>query len=260
MLHLFAQASGSSATNAIIAVAVIVAGFTLGSIAAAITRQLTSSASRPEAIRSSAAPLATLAFSVILIVALVIALGIVNSSALDQLSSDLVTFLPRVLSAAIVLILGNVVGAIVETGVARSLGHVSAELRERVPRVIKLAITGFAVVIAANQLGVDTTIIIVAVAALFFSVGLAAALLAGLGGRGIAERIAAGRALRQVLEIGDRISTSNVTGTIVSIGSTTTQVDLDSGEVVLIPNDDVLGTALRVEATSADESTPEIEG
>ena len=84
-----------------------------------------------------------------------------------QLSRDLVTFLPRALSAAIVLIMGNIVGALAETGVERSLGHVSPELRRRVPSLVKYGVTGFAVIIAANQLGIDTTIITVAVAAIF---------------------------------------------------------------------------------------------
>ncbi len=257
-MTVIAQVSDSSATNAVIAVLVIVSGFVLGSIAAAIARRVSSSERRRDAVRTSAPAIATLAFSVILIVALVVALGVVNSAALDQLTTDLVSFLPRALSAAIVLILGNVIGALAETGVARSLGHVAEDVRTRVPTLVKYAVTGFAVVIAANQLGVDTTIILVAVAALFFSVGLAAALLAGLGGRKIAERIAAGRALRQVLESGDQITTSSFSGTIVTIGSTTTQIDTPAGDVVLVPNEEVLGSAVRVDSTGPDEGPSEI--
>ncbi len=240
--------------NALIAVAVIVAAFVLGSIAAAVVRRIASDDKRPEVVQTSSGALATLAFSLMLIVGLVIALGIVNREALDQLSRDLVTFLPRALSAAIVLILGNIVGALAETGVERSLGHVSPELRRRVPALVKYAVMGFAVIIASNQLGIDTTIITVAVAAIFFSVGLAAALLAGLGGRPVAEQIAAGRALRQLLEVGDTVELADISGTVSAIGSTTTQIDASDGSV-FVPNAEVLASRLAV--TPADNQSNE---
>ncbi len=249
-MHLLAQ---SSDTNAIVALVVIAAGFVLGSLAAAAVRRFASSEKRPEAVQTSAGALATLAFSVILIIALVSALGVISSTALDQLSTDVVTFLPRLLSAAIVLIIGNIVGALVETGVARSLGHVSAELRDRLPALVKWAITGFAVVIAANQLGVDTTIILVIVASLTFGIALSLALLAGLGGRPIAEQVAAGRALRRDLVVGDTIRFGSIHGEISAIGSTSTQIT-SVNEVVLVPNIDLLSGQLEViETASASE-------
>ena len=237
--------------DALIAIAVIVGAFVIGSIAASIARRFATAEERPEAIQASSGAIATLALSVSLIIGLVIALGIVSSEALDQLSSDLVTFLPKVLSAAIVLIMGNIVGAVAETGVERGLGHVSPELRRRVPAVIKYAITGFAVIIAANQLGIDTTIITVVVASIFFSVGLAAALLAGLGGRRVAEQIAAGRALRQLIEVGDTVVIGDLEGSVSAIGSTTTQITHSAG-VLFVPNGEVLDS--RLEITPADET------
>ena len=240
-------------TNALVALIVIIVGLVLGSLSAALARRIAGHDSRPEAVRTSAGAIATLAFSLILIAALVIALGIVQETALDQLSTDVVQFLPRALSAAIVLILGNIIGAVAETGVARSLGHVSPEIRRRVPVLVKYAITGFALVIAATQLGVDTTIILVAVASLFFSVALSAALLAGLGGRPVAEQIAAGRALRQELNIGDTVRVGTTEGEVSAIGSTATQIT-GANKVTLIPNTELLtGTIEVVQAAPAME-------
>ena len=240
-MFVFAQTSG---TDVIIALVVIVAGFVLGSIVAAITRKLTSGASR-ETISASAGALATLGFSVILIVALVAALGIVNSAALEQLGTDVALFMPRLLSAAIVLIVGNIVGALVETGVERSLGHVSAELRQRVPSLVKWTIQGFVLVIAANQLGIDTTIITVVVASVFFGIALALALLAGLGGRGVAEQVAAGRALRRELSVGDIVRLGDLQGEVSAIGSTSTQITSHQ-DIVFIPNTEILESPIEI--------------
>jgi len=258
---MLAQDDGLNWTDAtaLIALLVIIAGLTLGSIAAAITRRVASGENRPEAVRSSVGALSTLAFSVILIVALVIALGIVNSEALDQLSRDLVSFMPKALSAAIMLILGNVVGSIAETGVARSLGHVAPEVRNRVPALVKWGVLGFAIVIAANQLSIDTTIIIVAVASVFFSLGLAAALLAGLGGHPVAQQIAAGRALRQIVAVGDTVRTDSVSGVIAAIGSTSTQITTVDDDVELVPNADLLNARMQVVPAATAEGPDEIE-
>lgn len=231
--------------NAIPALIVIAVGFVVGTLAAAAARRFAASDKRPEAVQSSAGAIATLAFSLILIAALVAALGMINEDALSQLSRDVVTFLPKVLAAAIVLIIGNIVAAVLQTGAARSLGHVSQSLRDRVPVLIKVVVMGFALVIAANQLGVDTTIVLVAVASIFFTIGLSIALLAGLGGRPVARQIAAGRALRRELAVGDTVRVGGAEGEISAIGSTSTQIT-NARTVTLIPNLDLLNGHLEI--------------
>lgn len=231
--------------NAIPALIVIAVGFVVGSLAAAAARRITSSEKRPDVIQASAGAIATLAFSVIVIVALVVALGMINEAALAKLLTDVVTFLPKALSATIVLIIGNIVAAVLQTGAARSLGHVSQSLRDRVPVAIKAIVTGFSVVIAANQLGVDTTIVLVAVASIFFTIGLSTALLAGLGGRPVAEQIAAGRALRRELAVGDTVKVGKTEGEISAIGSTSTQITT-ARTVTLVPNAELLNSHLEI--------------
>lgn len=235
----------TSDSNAIPALIVIAGGIVLASIAAALVRRLTSGENRPEVIRTSAGALATLAFSLILIVALVVALGMINEAALTQLSQDVVSFLPKALSAAIVLIVGNIAGAVAEAGVGRSLGHVSPAIRQRVPTFLKILITGFAVIIAANQLGVDTTIVLIVVASIFLAISLAVALLAGLGGRPVAQQIAAGRAVRRELSVGDSVRIGDIEGDIGAIGSTSTQIT-SAHKVTLVPNLEILQSQLEI--------------
>ncbi len=238
----FAQ---SGTTSALIALGLIAGGFVLGSIAAAISRKIASKETQPEVIKTSASSIATLAFSIILIISLIIALGVINSSALDQLLTDVALFLPRVISAAIVLIVANITGNLVEVGVARSLGHVSATMRQRVPSMVKTLIMGFAVVIAANQLGIDTSIVLIAVGAIFFGVALASAILAGLGGRPVAEEVAAGRAIRREIKVGDTVRVGHVEGDVTAIGSTSTQIT-SAQRITLVPNTEMLGQWVEV--------------
>lgn len=235
-VQILAQIGG---TTALVAVGLIAIGFLLGSIAASVTRRLTSGDSSPEIVKSSAGAIATLVFSTVLIAALIAALGVINQPALDQLLTDIALFLPRVISAAIVVIGANIVANFAETGVARSLGHVSHSVRERVPKAVKTIILGFALVIAANQLGINTNVILIAVGALFFGIAAAAALLAGFGGRPVAAEIAAGRAIRRDLKVGDTIRVGKVEGEIAAIGSTSTQIT-SSRQLTLVPNTELL--------------------
>lgn len=234
-----------SSTDALVAAALIGFGFILGSVAAGIARRFTTRDSSPAVIKASASSLATLAFSVVLIISLIAALGVINSAALDQLLTDVALFLPRVISAAIVLIIANILGNLAEPAIAQSLGHVSFTIRERVPKLVKSLIMGFAVVIAANQLGIDTNVILIAVGALFFGVALAAALIAGLGGRPVAEELAAGRALRRELKVGDTVRVGHVEGEISALGSTSTQIT-SAQRITLVPNTEMLGHSVEV--------------
>lgn len=216
----------------------------VGSIAARVVRNLLSRPRQPEGLRNSAGAIASLVFSVVVIAGLITALGMVNKESLDQLPQQLVDYVPRALSAAIVLIAANVVSAFAASALERSMGHASPSVRQKVPVLVKSVIFGMAGLIAANQLGVDTTIITLAAAALFFSIGLSAALMAGFGSRKVSAEIAAGRALRQLLEPGDVVGVGTVHGTLVKVHAVASEVLTAAGEVRLVPNSQFLDHAL----------------
>ena len=208
------------------------AGLVLGSIVSRVVRnQLVKS--KVEALRESAAPLGGLVFSAFIIAGLLVALGFVSPDDLDQLPTDLIDFLPKAISAAIVAIGGNVAGTFAQTAVAKAVAGSGAAARFA-PAVVKTAILAAAMILAAAQLGVDTTVINIAVAALLFGLAASVALLTGLGGRQVAGEVAAGRVWRRSLETGDRIRAHGVAG-----------IDID-GIVI-----DIHPTAVEVEAVDS---------
>ncbi|MDJ0768609.1 MAG: mechanosensitive ion channel [Ilumatobacter sp.] len=218
------------------------AGFVVGAIAARIVRNLLLKAPR-EAIRSAAAPLASLVFSTAFIIGLVVALGIVNPDSLDTIPADLVEFLPRALAAAIVVIGGNVVGTLARTATQQALRG-AGPIERFGPSAVRIAVLAFALILGAAQLGIDTTIINIAAAALLFGGAATMALLVGLGGRRVAGEIAAGRAWRNALEVGDRVRASGlaggeVDGIVVEIRPTSVELDC-AGRSLLVPNSQLL--------------------
>jgi small-conductance mechanosensitive channel len=225
----------------------IVAGFVVGGILSRIVRAILSRPRRPDAVKNNAGVIASLFFSVAVIVGLITALGIVNRDSLDTLPEDLVDYLPNALSAAIVLIIANVAATFVVAAVERSLGHVSPTIRARVPPILRTTILFAGVLIAANQLGVDTTILTLAAAAVFFGLAAAAALVAFAGSRQVAAEVAAGRALRRLLHVGDRIDTDDVTGSIVELHGVGAEVETADGRRLIVPYSALLGGVIGIE-------------
>ncbi len=116
---------------AIAVVAGVVVGVVVGSILARIVRGTLTKDNRPVALQESAGAIASLFFSAAVIFGLVTALGFVNEEALDKLPADLVDYIPRALSAAIVIIVANIASTFIVAALERSLGHVSPAIRRR---------------------------------------------------------------------------------------------------------------------------------
>ena len=225
----------------------VVAGFVVGGVLSRVVRAILGRPRRPDAVKNNAGVIASLFFSVAVIVGLITALGIANRDSLDTLPEDLVDYLPNALSAAIVLIIANVAATFVVAAVERSLGHVSPAIRARVPPILRTTILFAGVLIAANQLGVDTTILTLAAAAVFFGLAAAGALVAFAGSRQVAAEVAAGRALRRLLHIGDRIDTDDVTGSIVELHGVGAEVETADGRRLIVPYSALLGGVIGVE-------------
>ena len=239
--------------NEWIAAAIAVAGsVVIGSLLARIARGLLTRDRRPEALQRSAGALASLLFSVAVIIGLVTALGLVNEAALDRLPEDLVDYVPRALSAAIVIIVANITATFVVAALERSLGHVSSGIRRRVPPVVRGSILFAGGLIAANQLGIDTTILTLGAAALFFGTALTLALMAAGGAGAVASEIAAARALRRILTVGDRLDTDLVTGVITDLHTVKVEVETADGRAVLVPYSALLAAVIGIERGERD--------
>lgn len=232
------------------------AGLFLGVIFGRLTQSILGRQGRPDVVRAASRPLGSLVFSAFLVAGLTTALGFINKEARDQIPQDLVDYIPSLLSAAIVLIGANVLAQLVQTTLERSLGRLPGTMARNVPNVARMSILGFGAILGAAQLGVDTTIINIAVAALLFSIGLGAALMVGLGSRTVTGEVAAGRAVRRLVSEGDHIDTGTVAGEIIDIQSVALEVATADG-AVLLPHSHVLGhdVAIRRGAPAGDDAS-----
>jgi hypothetical protein len=139
---------------------------------------------------------------------------------LKPLPGDLAKFLPRAVVAGLLVIGGRIVAGIVVTAVGRAMLRATGKQPKGLLRTIELAIIALVSLVAAGQLGIDTTILNILVAAIAFGSALALALLIGTGGRDISGEIAAGRAIGRYLAIGDLVTVGDISGVISAMQPT----------------------------------------
>lgn len=241
----------------------IAAGVLVGIVASRLVAAALAK-SRVSALRESAPAIAGLALSAAVIVGLLVALGFVASDELEQLGDDAIAFLPKAISALIIVIGANVASTFAATAVATSLAGTGAAARFA-PMITKFAILGGGAIIAAGQTEVDTAVINIAVAALLFGVSTSVALLTGFGGRQVAAEVAAGRATRRLLQVGDRIEFSTtdgagrVAGVVAELHPTAVEVRVDERSM-LVPNSKLLAAEIVHERPGPADAAGELHG
>lgn len=140
---------------------------------------------------------ARLVFWVVALVAILMASNALGLTAVSQMFYSLITYIPNVIVAVLIVIIGLMLGELVRDLIAASMGGVSGY--SVVGRVAKAAIVILAVFMALDQLEVAPDIVRTAFTLLLGAAALAAGLAFGLGCRDLA-----GEYMRRWVEQGAR--------------------------------------------------------
>ena len=229
------------------------AGLVLGIVASRAVAMVLSKPSRPQPLQDAARPLSSLVFSLGLVTGLVVALGIVQPGAVVQLRSDAISFIPKILTAVIIVIIANVLSSFLIAALGTALARAPLNVQSQVTATARGVILVMAVLLAVGTLGIDTTVVNLGVAAVFFAAAASFTLLVGLGGRQVASEVASTRAVRRLVAIGDAIKVGSgadeVSGTVVAVHPTAVEVD-DDGEIVLVPSSRLLSETIQVQRSA----------
>ena len=173
-------------------------------------------------------------------VLVVTALVIVDPSQADLLLESALRYLPQGLVALIVVILARALGKIVGTLIEAAFTRMSASIAARARMAASSLILGVGIIIALQQVGISTDIIMLLIGALAFGSALAGGLAIGLGSVPVARQVAAGRHIQNQYETGQMVRIGTVEGRIADIGMAATRVEGMDGGIVAIPNDQFL--------------------
>lgn len=211
------------------------AGVVVGSIVGRVLRKVLSHERQPVAIREVAGSIGGFAFALCVAAGLITAVGIVAPDQLETIPRGLVNYFPRVMVAGMLLLLGNIAGSVAGMVVGRAAQRAAGEPKPNVVKAVKIVILSAAGILAVSQLGIDTTLINLAVAALLFSAGATFTLLTAFGGRDVARNVAAGRYVRRVLPVGAELLGA-VSGTVVKVHPASVEIRRPDGVTVHIPS------------------------
>jgi small-conductance mechanosensitive channel len=166
---------------------------------------------------------------------------------LEFLSQSLnagILFLPRVLTAFVLLLAGMVVSELARHQVDRLATQM--DLSAPLGALAQAVVLAVFVVTALAQVGVPTQILLVLVSVIVAAAAATLTIAFGFGGRDMAREIGARRYVEGAYTIGQDISVGEVRGTISAIESTATVLDTAAGEHVRVPNSRLIAGVVTV--------------
>jgi small-conductance mechanosensitive channel len=194
-------------------------------------------------------------FALLLLSFLITATRLMELEAVAQLLEQLLLFLPNLIAALIIFLLGGIVSQFVGNLVTTMASAGGVRYAARLGRIVQYLISLFVVVLALEQLGVDTSILVTTLTILIASFGLALSLALGFGARGVVQHVLAGYYLRQRFAIGQAVMLNELRGTIGGIGGVNTVISSADGDVV-VPNSVLLESLVRSPQPPGSEAVP----
>lgn len=192
-------------------------------------------------------------FVLLLLSFLITATRLMGLAAVALLLENLLNFLPNIIAAVIIFLLGGIVarftGDLVRT-VALGAG---VRYADRLGRIVQYLVSLFVVVVALSTLKIDTALLVTALTLAIAAFALALGLSLGLGARSVVAHVLAGYYMRQRFTPGQGIVLNDVRGAVSGIGRVNTVLSTPEGEIV-VPNTLLLESVVQVMREAAPPS------
>jgi small-conductance mechanosensitive channel len=174
-------------------------------------------------------------FALLLLSFLITAARLMGLDPVARVLEQLLIFLPNLIAAVIVFLVGGIVAKFLGDLVAGVVGGAGLTYASRIGSLVQYLISLFVVILALSTMGLDTSILVTAVTILLAAFGLALALALGFGARTVVQHILAGYYMRQRFTVGQLLTLDQTRGAVSNIGTVNTVVTTPTGDVV-IPN------------------------
>jgi Mechanosensitive ion channel, conserved TM helix len=179
--------------------------------------------------------LARLAYWLILFVFVLAAAESLGLVGIAEMLNRLVAYLPNVLAAALILLLGSLIAQVLGDALGKIATQAGVAAGAVLGQAVRYTLLVFAMILALDQLGIQTSLLTIAASTLLIATALALAVAFGLGSRDLARNIMAGFHARESFEEGQQLSVRGHSGQLVNIGTTKSEIRTRKGTVSL-PN------------------------
>ncbi len=160
-------------------------------------------------------------------------------SAVTATIDRLIAFIPSVIGAALIGIGGLLLGRFVATLVSSAAAAAGILSSTRLGLLAQLTVVALVLVLAAEQLGIDTSILVLPFTVALGTAGLAVGLAFALGARPVVSHIMAGHFLKQSLPRNASIEVNGQRGLVQRVGAVDTLLRSDE-HTWTVPNAQLL--------------------
>jgi small-conductance mechanosensitive channel len=187
-------------------------------------------------------------FWLLMCVFVMAAFNILGLESVSNAMGEVVNYIPRLLVATVVVVVGLLAATFLRGVVATSADRVGLSYAEYLAAGCYWVLSLLTFIAAFNQLGIQFALLEKLI--LIGSAGLAAgfALAFGLGGRDVMAGILSGYYVRQRLQAGDTVSVAGFQGTVREVGPVATIIETRENGLVSrhsVPNSKMLQEAVR---------------
>ncbi len=218
----------------IIAAAAVGGGLVLGALVGSVLRRWLSRDTRRPMLQEIAGATSVFVFWLATATGAIVAMAATSPDTLRPIPSDILSWMPNVLAAGLILLAGYALAIAVSGSLSRGFLRATGQRSRLAERTMRSAVIAGSVIVALGQLGVETTILIVLTGGAAATAALAIGLLAGLGGRDTASAIAAGRVLKPDLAEGQVLLIDDEELTIVQLRPATAVLMNAAGDRIVI--------------------------
>lgn len=159
---------------------------------------------------------------------------------------NFVLYLPKVVGAFLVAIIGLFVAGFVRTAIETALSSMNLGYERVIGNIIYGIIVIVVISLAIGQLEIETDLLNEVVVIFLFCGAAAVALSLGLGTRDVAGSVVAGVYVRELFQVGDTIKVGEVKGAVVEVGSTSVLIQAADGVCTSIPNRQLLDEQVEI--------------
>ena len=192
--------------------------------------------------------LGMICFWLLMCMFLVAACDILDLKSLSEAMDKVVSYIPNLLIATVVVVVGLMIASFLRGVVATSADRVGLSYAEHLASGVYYVLALLTIYTALQQLGMQLDIFKDLCLIAFSGMAVALGLAFGLGGRDVVAGILAGYYVRQRLQAGDRVSIAGFEGTVRDVGPVATIIETEEHGLLnrhSIPNSKMLNEAVR---------------
>lgn len=172
-------------------------------------------------------------YYIILLLVTVLATDVLQVEAVSKLMSDLVTYMPNVLVAIILLGIGLLVADAIKGVVQSACESFNIPSAKLIGNVVFFLILIVVLVSALSQLGIETSFMISVITIILGGIVLAFSLGYGLASKGTMANFLASRQNDNKFKIGDTIAIDGTKGTILDIDQSAVTLKTESSKIII---------------------------